>query len=160
MVQFDEHGHLFPHKIIAITVSEFETVFVNGVGDINHRKELFDRYLKFVEDLKSAFESPFTQWIDGSFITTKEQPGDIDVVTFLPYDTLTNKANAVHRFRESAKIMYFVDAAFCPLCKWNHRFYEKSKEMEAYWLNLYSHSRLDINKKRHPKGLIKIDFLP
>ena len=74
MVQFDEHGHLSPYKIIEITLSEFETLFVNGVGDINHRKELFEQYLKFVVDLKSAFESPFYQWIDGSFITTKEQP--------------------------------------------------------------------------------------
>lgn len=160
MLDFDEHGHLLPYQISELTLPEFEAFFVNGLSDQNHRRELFERYLVFVEELKRAFQVPFFQWVDGSFITRKDLPGDIDVVTFLPYDIVIKKAVSVQHFIKSAKTTYFVDAAFCPVCKWNHRFYQESKEKEAYWLNLYTRSRLDVFGKRHPKGLIKIDFQP
>jgi hypothetical protein len=112
VIQFDEYGHIFPHQIIELTLPEFQAFFVDGLSDQNHRRELFERYLVFVEDLKRAFQVPFIQWVDGSFITRKEFPGDIDVVTFLPYDVVTKKAVSVQHFIKSAKKAYFVDAAF------------------------------------------------
>jgi len=158
MLHFDERGHLLPYQIVELTLPEFEAFFVENLNDQKHRRELFERYLVFVGDLKRTFQVPLFQWVDGSFITRKELPGDMDVVTFLPYDTMAKKAVEVHHFIKSAKQTYFVDAVFCPVCKWNHRFYQDSKEKEAYWFNLYTRSRLDVFGKRHPKGLVKIDF--
>lgn len=160
MLDFDELGHLLPYQISELTLSEFEAFFVKGLSDQNHRRGLFEQYLVFVEKLKQSFQVPFFQWIDGSFITRKEFPGDLDVVTFLPYDIVTKKAASVQHFIKSSKMAYFVDAAFCPVCKWNHRFYQETREKEAYWFNLFTRSRLDVFGNRYPKGLIKIDFQP
>lgn len=160
MVHFDENGHLYPYEIIKLGLLEFESLFVENLPDTSHRKHLFGEYLKFVDELRIFFPISFVQWVGGSFITTKELPGDIDVVTFLPYDTLVRKAVSVQHIIQSAKINFSVDAAFCPVCKWNHRFYQESKSREAYWLRLYTHARSDMSGKKQPKGLIKIHFQP
>ena len=157
-MRFDEHGHLFPHQIIDLNLPDFEAFFVEHLPDSAHRRALFERYLSFVGDLKSTFRAPFFQWVDGSFITTKELPGDIDVVTFLPYELMTSHIQAVHRFRETSKQQYRVDAKFSPLCKWNHRYYESAVEQEGYWKQLFGFSRPDDAAVRHPKGIVKLNF--
>lgn len=157
-MRFDEHGHLAPYEIIELSMSEFQSVFVDSMEDTAHRKNLFRQYLQFVNEVKSAFGIAFYQWIDGSFVTTKPLPEDLDIVTFLPYDTMIQKISIVYRFRENAKTLFKVDAKFSPVCKWNHRFFEESKKQEAYWQNLYGHSRPDIDGKKWPKGIVKIDF--
>ncbi len=80
------------------------------------------------------------------------------MVTFLPYDTMSQKINAVFYFRENAKTKFNVDAKFCPVCKWNHRFYADSKEQEIYWATLYGFTRQDAEGKIWPKGIVKINF--
>ncbi len=157
-MRFDEHGHLLPHKIIDLSLPDFAVFFVENLPDSVHRRGLFERYLGFVGDLKSTFRTPFFQWVDGSFITTKEQPGDIDVVTFLPYEMMTSSIQAVHHFRETSKARYQVDAKFSPVCKWNHRFYESAIEQEKYWKQLFGFSRPDDSEVRHPKGIVKLNF--
>jgi hypothetical protein len=47
MINFDEKGHLYPYEIVEITLTEFETVFVQQMEDQAHRKKIFDGYLKF-----------------------------------------------------------------------------------------------------------------
>jgi hypothetical protein len=157
-MQFDNNGHLMPYEIQEITLDEFRYFFVEKLGDSGHRTQLFNNYLRFIEDLKASFVVPFYQWVDGSFITTKEFPGDIDVVTFMSYETITNKAAEVHHYRENAKTEYLVDAAFCPICRWNHRYFEKYKKNEEYWNNWYRFSRPNNEFNRFPKGIIKISF--
>lgn len=157
---FDDHGHPVPYKIIELSLSEFQSAFVDGLEDTSHRKNLFRRYLQFINEVKTSFGIAFFQWIDGSFVTTKSLPEDLDVVTFLPYDIMIQKIGAVFYFREHAITKYSVDAKFCPVCKWNHRFYADSKQQESYWANLYGFSRQDAEGKKWPKGIIKIDFQP
>lgn len=83
MITFDEKGHIHPYEIIEITLEEFETAFVQQMEEAAHRKAIFDGYLNFVSDLKTALRIPFFQWLNGSFTTQKPFPGDIDVVCFI-----------------------------------------------------------------------------
>lgn len=159
-MQFDEHGHLMPYEVIELFLPAFQATFVDGMEDAEHRKILFRQYLQFVNEVKKAFGVAFFQWIDGSFVTTKPLPGDIDVVTFLPYDIMTQKIGAIFHLRENAKSLYGVDAKFSPVCKWNHRFFEESKKQETYWQSLYGFSRPDFEGKKWPKGIIKIGYQP
>lgn len=157
-MNFDENGFLKPYSIIEITLSEFEYFFVKTLPDQPHRTQLFNGYLKFIAEQKRVFGSKFFHWMDGSFITRKEFPNDLDVVTFLSYELMNKHLPKIYDWRQSGKSRFFVDAKFSPTCKWNHRFFEESKEQEAYWKNLYGFSRLDLNNQRHPKGIIKIKF--
>jgi len=160
MLQFDEHGHLAPCEITELTLPEFEAVFVDGLRDQTHRRALFEDYLLFVDAVKKSFGVPFHQWIAGSFVTMKEFSGDIDTVTFLPHDLMMRKMERVQYFKVFGQETYRVDASFSPVCKWNHRFFETARIWEADYFNLYSLSRPDENLIKHPKGIVKLNFLP
>jgi hypothetical protein len=158
MLKFDEHGHLMPYEIIDLSISEFEHIFVENMPDFECRRKLFDGYLRFIEDIKSDFNSISFQWIAGSFITEKKFPNDLDVVTFLSFDEVASKQAKIHHYSTLGKGKYNIDASFSPICKWNHRFYETSKKLEKDYLKLYGLSRRDENLIKHPKGIIKINY--
>lgn len=158
MMKFDERGHLVPYAITELKLSDFESFFVTGLENTAHRSALFQKYLSFVEGLKKTFGATFYQWIVGSFVTQKHLPGDVDVVTFLPFEVMTKKVRAVDIIKSSAKENYQIDAHFAYFCKWNHRFYEQSKEDENEFRLLFGFSREEANRKRWPKGIIKISF--
>ncbi len=158
MLQFDEKGHLMPYEIIELTLSEFETSFVDGLDDRTHRRGLFQKYLSFLEDLKVSLGVPFYQWVDGSFVTTKVFPGDIDLVIFLDYDWLVKKMGVILDYKNHSHEKYKVDAHFAPFANRRHRFYSNTLKMEADWRHTYGTSRPE-NGIRHPKGIVKIDFL-
>ena len=92
MMKFDERGYLTPYEITELNLEDFEAVFVTGMEHTSHRKALFQNYLSFVEGLKKTFGSNFYQWVVGSFVTQKPLPGDVDVVTFLPFDMMIKKS--------------------------------------------------------------------
>jgi hypothetical protein len=160
MMKFDERGYLMPYEITELNLKDFKAFFVTDLNDSAHRSALFQNYLSFVEGLKKTFGATFYQWIAGSFVTQKTLPGDIDVVTFLPFDAMTKKAGAIDIIKSSAKENYRIDAHFAYFCKWNHRFYEQAKEDENEFRVLFGFSREDENRKRWPKGIIQIKFLP
>lgn len=160
MMQFDEHGYLMPCEIIELNLENFEAFFVTGLEDRAHRRALFQNYLSFTEGLKKTFGPTFYQWIVGSFVTHKALPGDVDVVTFLPYDLMMQKIKVVNFLETNAKEIYQIDAHFSYFCKWNHRFYEQALKREGGLKHLFGFSRKDKNNKRWPKGIIKIKFLP
>jgi hypothetical protein len=159
-MQFDEKGHLKPYEIQELTLNEFRFYFVDKLNDITHRTQLFEQFLRFNNDLKEVFKIPYYQWVDGSYITTKEFPNDIDVVTFMPLDIMTKNLSSIYKFREMSLTFYKVDAKFAPICKWNHRGYLESKEQESYWFELFSTSRKDLFGETFPKGIIKLNYLP
>lgn len=159
MIQFDERGYLMPYAVTELKLADFEAFFVAAMKDTAHRRALFQNYLSFTEGLRKTFGAPFYQWIVGSFVTQKPLPGDLDVVTFLPFDAMTKKAGFVDFIKSSAKENYQIDAHFAYFCKWNHRFYEQAKEDENEFRLLFGFSREDENQKRWPKGIIIINFL-
>lgn len=157
-MRFDERGHLYPYTVIETSLSDFEKVFVQSLENREHRYSLFENYLRFVNELRKAFEAPFFQLINGSFTTRKEFPGDIDLVTFIRFDALNRKNHLARHFLENAKTLYGIDCYFAATCRRDHYYYESAVKDEAYWLNLYGASREDDNGVRHPKGIIKIQF--
>jgi hypothetical protein len=73
-IEIEYIGYL-PEGIYECTLDELENTF----GKSNEkRKKLFAKLLEFIHDIKSI--GCDTLFIDGSFITTKELPKDIDVL--------------------------------------------------------------------------------
>ena len=52
---------------------------------MDDRRRLFDEYLNYIIFLKQFELGNFFQWIDGSFVSTKSKPNDIDIVTFIDF---------------------------------------------------------------------------
>ena len=72
---------LLPPGIHRLTVDEFEAMFVDGMNDTEHRRRIFKRWRLHRAHLQNLVPISH-QWIDGSFVTAKPKPADIDVVTF------------------------------------------------------------------------------
>ncbi len=158
MLQFDEKGHLMPYQIIELTLSEFEYHFVDGLEDKAHRRRLFENYLRYLEQLSSLLRIPFYQFANGSFTTLKEQPNDIDVVSFIEYEVMKRALPGLVQLKTEAKKSLNVDGHYSYLTKWNHRLFENSQENYQFWLNLFGSGREDEHGISHPKGIIKITF--
>lgn len=73
--EFDERGCL-PEGIYNPSVEEFMERFVKVTG---RRKELFKKYQKFTK-LCNESKGIETHYLDGSYVTDKKEPGDIDVL--------------------------------------------------------------------------------
>lgn len=81
-------------------MSTLEQVFVNQFATSSTRRKLFEHFLDYNEALKKLISDGFTQWVNGSFVTKKENPRDIDVVTFVNYDLLQDKEQHFRQLRE------------------------------------------------------------
>lgn len=88
---FDEKGNLHPYSIINADLEILRKVFVTQYEHSITRKRLFENYLVYSNDLIQIINGPFFQWIDGSFVTTKLNPGDIDVITFVDHQVFKEK---------------------------------------------------------------------
>ncbi|HFA48515.1 MAG TPA: hypothetical protein ENJ95_05785 [Bacteroidetes bacterium] len=153
MISFDINGNLFPYDVIEQEWKEFMYWFTETIEDKRHRTRLLKKYEAYVHEVKKNFGAGFHQWVDGSFITQKKKPGDIDVVTFLPYDLMVKKAIFVEKMRKTSKLKYNIDGFFAPTAKWNHRYFESCQREEKRWRDLFGTSR-----KGYPKGIIKLHF--
>jgi Family of unknown function (DUF6932) len=69
------------------TKDEIEQVLVNGFQNSTTRRGLFDQALELLDAIRQIVPVS-ALWIDGSFVTTKEDPGDIDLVSHLDGEAL------------------------------------------------------------------------
>ncbi len=74
---FDKHGYL-PKGIHKMTLEEIEETFSKNKS--LKRREIMAEYKKHLKDLIDTGYY-IDHWIDGSFVTSKENPKDIDTLT-------------------------------------------------------------------------------
>lgn len=156
--EFDKNGYIYPHKVIETTIEDFERFFVLNLEDGDHRRFLFQNYLSYVNAFKTIVNGSFYQLINGSFITRKNKPGDIDIVTFMDYKIIEAEHYSLKFFMTNSKSLYLIDGYFAPICNAEHVYSQKAIEIEKYWLNLFGKSGEDETGNRYPKGIIKILF--
>jgi hypothetical protein len=159
-MQFDELGHLFPYKVIEIDLETFEEFFVTGFDKSVTRQKLFQNYLSYVNNFKKQIGDNFYQWIDGSFVTTKLNPNDIDIVTFLNFENYENNIFQIADFQGyKLKSEQHLDCYFVKKYPIEHKNYEIITHYDSVeWFHLFSKTRVQRNGKRYSKGIIQINF--
>jgi len=109
MIQFDDLGYLIPYEVHDLTLEEFERIFVIDA----ERERLFKALLNLVLDLKNLGAGEFYAWVDGSFVTKKRVPRDIDVVFFIGFQNFNNANNDLaslrNRYEDSLDIFLTID---------------------------------------------------
>ena len=60
-------------------------------------------------------ESSLSQWVDGSFVSKKTEPGDIDVVSFVSYKELAYDVHKLDNFKYPFSINNFGVGAYIVL---------------------------------------------
>lgn len=66
-----------------ISLQEIERIAVLAYPNNNRRKDMFELFLVWLNELRSIGVSG-TLWIDGSFLTAKPDPSDIDCILWNP----------------------------------------------------------------------------
>ena len=158
-MEFDLIGHLSPYTVIPTTFDVFEKILVQAFPNESKRHSIFEGYKKYVLKLKEVVKSNFYQWIDGSFVTEKMNPNDIDIVTFLNHDIFFQKEHdLLGLIAPESKLIYKVDAAFVPVFPLNHKLRHTTEWDINFWRSFYGNTRPDAQKKQMQKGFIQLNF--
>jgi len=157
---FDSRGNLFPYEITEISFEEFKASFVNSFSPDSKRYQLFEKYMTYMDDLSKLTTKNFYQWIDGSFISTKVNPRDLDIVTVLSFeDYEKNKTDLSQKFiSHNARKNYKVDAYIVGKYPENHEKYIFTQSDLLYWMNLFEKTKVNKRKQQFRKGFIQINF--
>ncbi|QOG01327.1 hypothetical protein [Flavobacterium sp. MDT1-60] len=135
MLQFDTNGYLTPDRNISSTLSELEQTFkINNI-----REDIYNLYLNYSNELKNIIGKDIKQWVDGSYVTKKNAPEDIDILTFIDYDDFEKYENELNKFfYPNSKAEYNIDAYIIVVYPNNHKknFYYRSDY--ANWLTDFS----------------------
>jgi hypothetical protein len=148
MLHFDEHGFLNPTEPI---LSDWETVQKTFVYN-PRRERLFEAYINFLIEVKREIPKPFFQWVNGSFVTKKLYPNDIDLVTFLDFEVYESKEAVLNDLRYQFRPA--VDAYFAAVYPENHDLFVRFKTDTIQWRHDFSSDK----KKKQHKGFIQLNF--
>lgn len=83
--EYNQEGCL-PQGIHELSLDDIEEEFV--VGKSQQRQEIFEKYKNHLNEIKDT-NCCLNHWIDGSFVTLKENPNDIDI--FTEFDGIKSK---------------------------------------------------------------------
>jgi hypothetical protein len=154
-VKFNGHGYLEP-GVHGLDPTEIEAQFVTSFPHSTTRKNILVGYKQYSHDIASLVGN-CEQYLDGSFVTNKNDPGDIDLVMLLDatvVDALPNDEKL--RLKElvagpTTKAKYMCDAYFCPVYPAGHPMADASRAQRKYWLGEFGYDRNDI-----PKGIVHV----
>ena len=145
-MKFDNNGYTFPYKPHKLTIDEFELIF----GFDEHRKFLLSKLFQFMVELKQITTDDVLFWIDGSFVTQKIKPNDIDVVIFVNFQYFKSKENQLTALKERQE---FVDLYYVKVFPEHHPNCHLTNLDKLDWLHFFTTDRK--NKK---KGFIELTF--
>ncbi|AZI20441.1 DUF6932 family protein [Chryseobacterium taklimakanense] len=155
---FDKNGNIIPYDLHQISISELEEEFVNPFPNSTTRKDIYDGHSNYIIELVNVLESNFSQWLDGSFVTKKLNPNDIDVVNFVHFSEVTNdKHLLLQRFLTGVgnpQDEFKVDGYLVPVYDSADPRYAFTQDRYNYWRTLLGRDR-----ESKPKGLLHLNII-
>ena len=156
-LNIEANGYLTP-GIHQAKISEVRLRFVVQFSRSNTRSAIFEGYERYITQLLADVSSA-KQFLNGSFVSSKNDPGDIDIVTFadadmidaLPYEAQLRLEALFDA--ESAKANYSCDAYFCPILPEGHPDHARTRASRKYWMGEFGYDRVD-----NPKGIIEVSI--
>ena len=98
--KFNSRGFIMPYQRITSSVEEIAEVFVKPFPDSETRQIIFDNYLNYLDDFQTLITPNFIHWLDGSFMSKKLNPNDLDFVAFIDYRIYQQKEEQIFRIVE------------------------------------------------------------
>jgi hypothetical protein len=153
---FLEDGNLMP-GIHEYTCKEFEEQFVQNFPHSESRPDIYEKFCIWIRKLVKMLPPRYI-WLDGSFLTTKLNPNDIDLVVFYRPEDIESKevSEVLDNYIHQISRQYRCDAYFCltlehypPEVK--ARISGNVAIMQTYWMGQFGFDR-----NRKPKGIVEI----
>lgn len=155
MIEFDENGFIKPYHIIETDLATIQRIFVEEIQLSATRKAIFEDFIVYNEALKNIILTGFTQWIDGSFVTQKRNPNDIDLVTFIDfevYNTNEIEIDELRRTRQTTNTI--IDGYFVKIYPENHKHRNWYENDKMQWLFTFN----QVKNAKQSKGFLQINF--
>jgi hypothetical protein len=156
---FTPEGFLTPFEKINVDLATFESVFVTDFPNSETRKTLFDNYLRYLDSFSKEITPNFMQWIDGSFVTQKENPNDIDLVTFISrkeyIDAGKNIGNYLSFSLEAEKIDAYILEIYPSETV---EFTDYTLKHQNDWYKRFSKTKVNSISTYNKKGFIQLIF--
>lgn len=150
-LEFNEIGNLKPNKY-EITFNEAREFFVDSFVESETRQRNWTGFCNFLQMLIDLGLTEMQVWVDGSFVTNKLNPNDIDCVIYIKPEIINsisneNQENLYKKFskqgNEKAHVEYFTDP-YILLDVTNTPCFPGYKEWcdnKIYWENWWGHDR-------------------
>lgn len=157
----DQNG-LLPEGVHPAEESEVAARFA-GFGP---RQDIFDGFLRLRREAESLGLAGL-QWVDGSFVTAKAEPGDLDVVTFCDYGLLNRLGPRIQPFytralsAEKASVRsYGCDTYAVPTCASDHPYFPVFEKWRVYWRKHFATVRDPLTGLTiaEDKGFVSVPF--
>ena len=160
-LKFDIRGNLLPPTIISLEWTDFVHYFVTDFAESTTRKRLLTNFIDFINSIQQDFNiDEFKVWIDGSFVSKKLNPRDIDSVFLLDFKVCERYKSVLDNnfFIKELKSTKGLDLYYSSEYPKNHKRHFLSHLNHLYWQDVYGHTRVDENDKQHSKGFIELKF--
>ncbi|MEO7717519.1 MAG: hypothetical protein ABIY70_15070 [Capsulimonas sp.] len=150
--KFDSLGNL-PERIYPCNKEMIHAFLVAPFPSSLERQAIYDGFCLLHSTVESLGVNAI-QWIDGSFTTRKLdpadlsvelEPGDVDIVTFIDYNTLNallpidqqRIANLLNA-HEGTKAKYRTHTFLVAACGYGHPYYNIFERQRAYFRDIFS----------------------
>lgn len=150
---FTESGLLTPATGIETSLEVIEQQFVTAFPDSASRKRLFENFQNYLTGFQNEIFPWFEMWVDGSFVTMKENPKDIDVVTFLDWEVYERRERKLERFLGYYLEAEGIDAYIVKVFPESHPEFGDYQDDMAYWNHIFVN-----NRGSAQKGFLKLKF--
>jgi uncharacterized protein DUF6932 len=143
-----DYPPLLAPGFVDVTLDDLDRLFVERFTDRAVRQDLVEHLRRFLAVLRSLGITGM-MWLDGSFVTEKPHPGDIDAVLLvanavlgaLPRTDLDTFRQIIDNKRD-IKLRYKCDLYFCD---------PDSAEWRAYWRGWFG-----FNRGEEVKGIARL----
>lgn len=156
-----EFPPLLPFGFHTKAEQELRVMLVDSFPLSKRRGPLWENFLWLVDQLKSC-GIKCRIWLDGSYLTKKIEPDDIDLIVEVTIDNI-ERCNPIqkellvkisnNRYRdEPVKLHTFVIYS----APFGHMAYPEAEKIRARWVNDFGYSLI----KREPKGIVLMEVEP
>ncbi len=156
--QFDENGFLKPGGIVNTELATVERVFVDDFPLSDTHRRLFNNFLRYLGDFQSRVSREFVLWMNGSFVTRKNNPNDLDFVVFLNHQVYDAQETFLDKFWTFSLEPQGLDAYIVKTFPENHLMHYQTISDMTRWNELYSTAKSARNPDKYTKGFAAIDF--
>lgn len=144
-----EFDPLLPPGFHDIDIQNLDNIFVNNFTNSDRRRHLVNQLRIFLNELLQV-KASFEIWLDGSFLTLKDEPDDIDLLIVYDKNQLNSLTDYEKKIlnslfnRPTSKIRYDLDILICPNNDENNR---------SYWRGWFGFTRNEV-----PKGIARFTY--
>ncbi len=149
-MQFDDNGYLVPATVLPSSLAALESVFCFTA----QRNALYANLVDLLATIQALVSGEVEVWVNGSFISKKLIPNDIDIVFFIDYQAFELLEKQFVQYSGfTYKQRTGLDCYFVRTYPTTHPYHFRYEFDRIEYLHLFSKTR-----RKQPKGFVSINL--